>query len=80
MLGREHISLAALGQTLARIAPAGLTLASDFGFCFQCRANSRFVLRRPIEITALIRRWLQEMAILMESKLSGIHNLMLATS
>jgi hypothetical protein len=33
---------------------AGLALASDFGFCFQCRAGSSFVLRRPIEITAFI--------------------------
>src|SRR5271156_6524601 len=35
-------------------APAGLTLASDFGICFQCQAGSSLVLRRPIEITALI--------------------------
>ena len=33
----------------------GLALASDFGFCFQCQAGSRFVLHRPIEITAFIR-------------------------
>ena len=33
-------------------APAGLTLISDFGFCFQCQAVSSLVLRRPIEITA----------------------------
>jgi hypothetical protein len=31
--------------------PAGLTLASDSGFCFQCQAGSSLVLRRPIEIT-----------------------------
>jgi hypothetical protein len=31
----------------------GLALASDFGFCFQCQVSSRFVLHRPIEITAL---------------------------
>jgi DNA-binding winged helix-turn-helix (wHTH) protein len=35
--------------------PAGLTLASDFGFCFQCQAGSSLVLRRPIEITSLMR-------------------------
>jgi len=35
--------------------PAGLTLASDFGFCFQCQRGSSLVLRRPIEITRLIR-------------------------
>jgi hypothetical protein len=33
----------------------GLTLASDFSFCFQCQAGSSLVLRRPIEITAFIR-------------------------
>ena len=35
--------------------PVGLDLASDFGFCFQCQAGSSLVLRRPMEITALIR-------------------------
>ena len=34
---------------------AGLTLASDFGFCFQCQAGSSLVLRRPIEITLINR-------------------------
>ena len=34
--------------------PAGLTLASDSGFCFQCQAGSNLVLHRPIEITAVI--------------------------
>src|ERR1700735_3759981 len=29
--------------------PAGLTLASDFSFCFQCEVGSSSVLRRPIE-------------------------------
>jgi len=33
--------------------PAGLTLASVFGFCFQCQVGSSLVLRRPIETTAL---------------------------
>src|SRR5580658_7587702 len=33
--------------------PASLTLASDFGFYFQCQAVSSLVLRRPIEITAV---------------------------
>ncbi len=32
--------------------PAGLALASDFSFCFQCKVGSSLVLRRPIE-TAL---------------------------
>ena len=31
--------------------PDGLTLAGDFGFCFQCQAGFTLVLRRPIEIT-----------------------------
>ncbi len=30
-------------------------LASDFGFCFQCKAGSSLVVRRSIETTALIR-------------------------
>ncbi|HEY4948885.1 MAG TPA: hypothetical protein VIH88_01000, partial [Candidatus Acidoferrales bacterium] len=29
--------------------PAGLALASEFGFCFQCKVRSSLVLRRPIE-------------------------------
>jgi hypothetical protein len=33
--------------------PAVLTLASDFGFCFQCKVGSILVLRRPIETTAV---------------------------
>src|SRR5271156_3958353 len=37
--------------------PAGLTLASDSGLCFQCKGGSSLVLRRPIEITALTRRY-----------------------
>jgi len=34
---------------------SGLTLASDFSFCFQCQAGSSLVLHRPIEITRLTR-------------------------
>src|SRR5271156_2533181 len=34
--------------------PAGPIQACDFGFCFQCQVGSSVVLRRPIEITALI--------------------------
>jgi hypothetical protein len=34
---------------------AALTLASDFGFCFQCKVGWSLVLRRPIETTAFIR-------------------------
>jgi hypothetical protein len=36
--------------------PAGLTLASDFRSCLQCKAGSNLVLRRPIEITPFIGR------------------------
>jgi|HubBroStandDraft_1064217.scaffolds.fasta_scaffold03500_2 hypothetical protein len=35
----------------------GLALAADFGFCFQCKGGSSLVLRRPIEIAALIRSY-----------------------
>jgi hypothetical protein len=34
--------------------PAGLTLASDFGFCFQCKVGSSLVLRGPNENTRVI--------------------------
>ena len=34
--------------------PAGLIPASDFSFCFQYQVGSSLVLRRPIEITAVI--------------------------
>jgi hypothetical protein len=37
--------------------PAGLTLASGSGFCFQCQVGSSLVLRRPIEITRPIVHW-----------------------
>jgi len=31
--------------------PAGLTVTSKFGFCFQCQVGSSLVLRRPIKTT-----------------------------
>jgi len=34
--------------------PAGLTLTSNFGFCFQYQADSSLVLHRPIEIARVI--------------------------
>jgi hypothetical protein len=37
--------------------PAGLTLASDFGLCFQCQVGWSLVLRRPFEITRLTRHY-----------------------
>jgi hypothetical protein len=58
MLAREHhpFGCARLKPSLASV-PAGLTLASDFSFCFQCQAGSNLVLRRPIETTRLIGHW-----------------------
>jgi hypothetical protein len=35
--------------------PVGRTPASDFGFCFQCKVGSSFVLRPPIETAERIR-------------------------
>jgi len=40
--------------------PAGVTLASDFGFCFQFQKGSSLVLRRPIEITAVTGHYLSK--------------------
>ena len=37
--------------------PFALNLTSDLGICFQCQAGSSLVLRRPLEITALIGNW-----------------------
>src|SRR3984885_4645228 len=53
MLARENhpFGCARLKPSQASV-PAGLTLASDFSFCFQCQAGSNLVLRRPIETTA----------------------------
>src|SRR5271170_1040819 len=36
----------------------GLAQVSDFSFCFQCKAGSSLVLRRPIETTSVIGNWL----------------------
>src|SRR5271156_4834972 len=61
MLEREnHLFDCTRSKPIQSSLPAGLTLASDFGFCFQCQAGSSLVLRRPIEITALIgqlKKW-----------------------
>jgi hypothetical protein len=44
-----------LGQSLAKgSALYGLTSANDLAFVFQCRSGPTWVLRRPIECTALI--------------------------
>ncbi len=51
--------------------PASLTLTSDFGFCFQCQEGSSLVLRRPIEITALITHLAQRPA---RDTLSTLHH------
>src|SRR5277367_5791755 len=55
MLAREnHLFDCTRSKPSQSSVPAGLTLASDFGFCFQCQAGPSLVLRRPIEITRLI--------------------------
>src|SRR5271156_3293411 len=56
MLAREnHLFGCTRSKPSQGSVPAGLTLASDFGFCFQCQAGSSLVLRRPIETTQLTR-------------------------
>jgi hypothetical protein len=56
MLPREnHLFGCTRSKPSQSSVPAGLALASDFGFCFQCQAGSSLVLRRPIEITGLTR-------------------------
>src|SRR5580658_4525079 len=55
MLAREnHLFGCPRSKPSQSSVPAGLALASDFGFCFQCQAGASLVSRRPIEITALI--------------------------
>jgi hypothetical protein len=59
MLAREnHLFGCTRSKPSQGSVPAGLTLMSDFSFCFQCQADSSLVLRRPIEITAFIRHQL----------------------
>jgi hypothetical protein len=56
MLQREnHLFGCTRPKTNQDSFPAGLAVASDFGFCFQCQAGSSLVLRRPSEITAFIK-------------------------
>ena len=58
MLAREnHLFGCTRSRPSESSVPPGLTLASDFGFCFQCQEGSSLVLRRPIETTALIRHY-----------------------
>jgi hypothetical protein len=55
MLAREnHLFGCTRPKPSQGSVPAALTLTSDFSFCFQCQVGSSLVLRRPIEITALI--------------------------
>ncbi len=55
MLPREnHLSGCTRSKPSQGSVPAGLALASDFSFCFQCKVGSSLVLRRPIETTAVI--------------------------
>jgi hypothetical protein len=57
MVAREnHLFGSARSKPSQSGVPGGLTLAGDFSLCFQCQAGSSLVLRRPIEITRLIRR------------------------
>ena len=52
MLPQEnHTFCCTLPKSNQGSVSAGLTLASDFSFCFQCQAGSGLLLRRPIEIT-----------------------------
>jgi hypothetical protein len=55
MLARENqlLGCARLKPSQGSV-PAGLTLASDSSFCFQCKEGSGLVLRRRIETTVLI--------------------------
>jgi hypothetical protein len=55
MLGWEnHLFSCARLKPSQGCVPSGLTLMSDLGICFQCQAGSSLLLRRPIEITAVI--------------------------
>jgi hypothetical protein len=52
MLPRENHLFGGTGPKPSQASVlAGLTLAGDFGFSFQCQVGSSLVLRRPIEIT-----------------------------
>ena len=54
MLPREnHLFDGTRSKPTQDSVPADLTLASDFGFCFHCKAGSSLVLHRPIETTVL---------------------------
>jgi len=50
---QNHLFGAIQAKPSQSSVPAGLTLASVLGFCFQCQVGSSLVLRRPIETTAL---------------------------
>src|SRR5271170_6631095 len=54
MLAREnHLFGCARPKPSQGSVPAGLSLTSDLGICFQCQVGSSLVLRRPIESTGL---------------------------
>jgi hypothetical protein len=54
MLAREnHLFGRARSKPSQSNVPTGLTLTSDFNFCFQCQAGSSLGLRGPIEITSI---------------------------
>jgi|SRR5271156_46069 hypothetical protein len=57
MLAREnHLFGCTRSKPSQGSVQAGLALASDFSFCFQCQAGSSLVLRAPVEPAASIRR------------------------
>src|ERR1700677_1978021 len=54
LAGENHLLGSARFKPSQGSVPAGPTLTSDLGVCFQCRTGSSLVLRRPIEITCLV--------------------------
>src|SRR5580704_774098 len=57
MLPRENHLFGCTGPKPGQDSvPTGLTVAGDFGFCFQCEMGSSLALRRPIETAALTRK------------------------
>jgi hypothetical protein len=55
LAGENHLFACARLKPSQGSVPAGLTLSSGLRIYFQCQAGSSLVLRRPIEIAALIR-------------------------
>ena len=53
----QHLFRATRSKPSQGAVPGAPSLACDFSFCCQYQLGSSFVLRRPIEITALIGTW-----------------------